>query len=656
MSTLYVFVIIVTFSTSCSGYVVSHSETDRSIASVILKEGQSAEISCMTKGTGDYFWRKGETLYNSTLVASFTLGEVSDDSQPYSVTENGTLHIKSVTLKDEGNYFCRLSSTENECYGEVKILVQASLFNFDLTIDRCDRQSSCLLYLDPSQSTSMTCTALNAPPLMTLKWFNGSKEITEGIVQNEILPQNGNSREITSTVAAVYGRPASLTCQAVDPKRSNDDVRFAHAQVEMTVPFIETLPSWIIVSVTSAGCFIVFGIFLLIKAMVNRKQRKKYTKLKKEDADSLTMKVKTNEETINAKHQELTEFKVSAVSKDSELNELKGKLRQTEEELKKSRKETIELQVSAVSKDSELDELKGKLRQTEEELKKSRKENIELQTKTAKDEAKITYAEESAKTKDQEIANRDQELTNLKTKLQQKDEEMKKEKNKNLELQTKIANNETKITAAKESAKTKDQEIKNKNQELIDLKSKVPDQIQEMSTLKGDVRSKAKAIADLEGKLKKKEAEVKEKNNENVELQKTISNALANDKLMTTVNKKIVEQKDSEIKEQRKQILECQAKLMQREKEIKKAKDANIVLQTNLQRKGIASQGKSDDILKLKGYLTEKDNELEKIRKELDNLKEESTQKDHKLQDLYKESRNAERGSHRRQGKNEKGN
>ncbi|PIK40223.1 hypothetical protein BSL78_22930, partial [Apostichopus japonicus] len=140
-----------------------------------------------------------------------------------------------------------------------------SLRTFSLAIDRCDRESRCVLYLDPTQSISLTCTASNAPPSMTLKWFNGSKEITEGIIKNEIIRQNDNSRELTSRVSSVYGHPASLTCQAVDPKRSNDDVRFAHAQVEMTVPMIETLPSWIIVSVTLAGCFIVFGIFLLIK-------------------------------------------------------------------------------------------------------------------------------------------------------------------------------------------------------------------------------------------------------------------------------------------------------------------------------------------------------------------------------------------------------
>ncbi|PIK34278.1 hypothetical protein BSL78_28895, partial [Apostichopus japonicus] len=300
-------------------YIVSHSVTDGSTASVLLKEGQSAAILCMTKGTGDFFWWKGETLYNSTLVASFTAGEVSDNSQPYSVTANGTLHIRSVTLKDEGNYFCRVSSTENECYGEVKILVQASLRNFDLAIDRCDGESSCLLYLDPSQFTSLTCTALNAPPLMALKWFNGSKEITDGIKQNEILPPNGNSREITSTIAAVYGHPASLTCQAVDPKRSNDDVRFAHAQVDMTVPVKGTLPSWIIVAVTLAGCFIFFGIAFLIKATVNRKQRKKYKNLSSQRYTSLQGE------------------------KDEVISQLKDKLKQQEEEIKKKkgRKYTI---------------------------------------------------------------------------------------------------------------------------------------------------------------------------------------------------------------------------------------------------------------------------------------------------------------------------
>ncbi|PIK39315.1 hypothetical protein BSL78_23821 [Apostichopus japonicus] len=332
-----------------SAYFVSHSEIDRSTTSVLLKEGQSAEISCMTRGTGDFFWRKGETLYNSILVASFTVGDVSDDSQPYSVTVNGTLHVKSVTLKDEGNYFCRVSSTESECYGEVKILVQASLRNFDLAIDRCDRESSCLLYLDPSQFTSLTCTALNASPLMTLKWFNGSKEIIEGIQQNEILTQNGTSRDITSTVVAVYGHPASLTCQAVDPKRSNDDVRFAHAQVEMKVPVHETLPSWIIVAVTLAGCFIVFVIFLLIKARANRKKAREIKERKEE-------------------------FSLLSVEKDREITELKGKLSQTEEELKKKREDAHQFEVNVHVKDTELRNICNELRELKEDLTKKERE------------------------------------------------------------------------------------------------------------------------------------------------------------------------------------------------------------------------------------------------------------------------------------------
>ncbi|XP_071841830.1 uncharacterized protein [Apostichopus japonicus] len=339
MGTLNVFVLIVTLSTHCAAYVVSHSETDRLIGSVLLKEEQSAEISCMTRGTGDYFWRKGETLYNSTLVASFTVGDVTDDSQPYSVTVNGTLHIKSVTLKDEGNYFCRVSSTESECYGEVKILVQASLRNFDLAIDRCDGENSCLLYLDPSQFTSLTCTAYNAPPLMTLKWFNGSKEITEGIQQNEILPQNGTSRDISSTVVAVYGHHASLTCQAVDPKRSNDDVRFAHAQVEMKGPVHETLPSWIIVAVTLAGCFIVFVIFLLIKARANRKKVKEIKERKAEEVQLLTGKLSQKETELNTKIEETHDIEIYLNKKEIELGNIRNELEKLKEDFAKKESE-----------------------------------------------------------------------------------------------------------------------------------------------------------------------------------------------------------------------------------------------------------------------------------------------------------------------------
>ncbi|XP_071842653.1 uncharacterized protein [Apostichopus japonicus] len=382
-----------------SAYLISDSEAGRTTASTIVKEGLPAEIFCMVEGTGYYFWRKGESLHKSTLVASFTGDNAYKDNEPYAVTVNGALFIRNVTLNDEGKYFCRVTSEENECHGEVKVFVQASLRNFVLAIDHCDIESSCLLYISPSQSISLTCTAYNAPPLMTLKWFNGSKEITEGIQQNVILPQNGNPRYITSTVAAVYGHPAFLTCQAVDPKRSNDDVRFVHAQVNMTVPAQETLPSWIIVAVTLAGCFIVFGIILRIKARANRKWRKKYKTKKgeyvglsadkeKKDGEISELKelAKTKDQEIANKDQELTKLKRDVQSKAKSLADLEKTVKQKDKEIDNQRNNFLDCQSKLKAKDSELEEISKVCANLKEDLvKKERELNRAKEQKSQED-------------------------------------------------------------------------------------------------------------------------------------------------------------------------------------------------------------------------------------------------------------------------------
>ncbi|XP_071842654.1 uncharacterized protein [Apostichopus japonicus] len=467
-----------------SADILSDSETGRT-ASTLVKEGLPAEIFCMVEGTGDYFWSKGESFHNSTLVASFTGGNGNKDNEPYVVTVHGTLFIRKVTLKDEGKYFCRFTSVENECHGEINVVVRASLSNFFLAIDRCDRESSCLLYLNPSQSISLTCTAHNAPPLMTLKWFNGSKEITEGIEDNEILPQNGNAREITSTVAAVYGHPASLTCQAVDPKRSNDDVRFAHAQVEMKVPVHET---WIIVSVTLAGCFIVFGIILLIKATVKRKQRKKYKKLKIEEFESLTTKVETKEGAINEKHQELTQFKLSAESKDREISVLKTKLKEMEEDIRKGRSENLELHkrvTNALADDKVKSTITGDtLRRKDEEIAKERNETFKLKELAQRKEQEIIALKDILRRKDEEIAKernetfklkelaqrKEQEIIALKDTLRRKDEETKGGRNETFKLKELAQRKEQEIIALKDTLRRKDEETKGGRNETFKLK------------------------------------------------------------------------------------------------------------------------------------------------------------------------------------------
>lgn len=98
------------------------------IASIVVKEGEKAEISCLAKGSHEaYFWWKGDSLHNSTDIASFIGGIDIDDSKHYTATANGTLIIKNVSLKDEGKYICRVASEKSDCYGEIFLYVQGKL-------------------------------------------------------------------------------------------------------------------------------------------------------------------------------------------------------------------------------------------------------------------------------------------------------------------------------------------------------------------------------------------------------------------------------------------------------------------------------------------------------------------------------------------------
>lgn len=93
--------------------------------SILLEEGGPAEIPCLIKGKHDaYIWMKGNSVENSTVIASIIDGTAGEDNWPFAVSENGTLLIEKVRLKDEGKYFCRASSVISECSGDVIVHVQ----------------------------------------------------------------------------------------------------------------------------------------------------------------------------------------------------------------------------------------------------------------------------------------------------------------------------------------------------------------------------------------------------------------------------------------------------------------------------------------------------------------------------------------------------
>ncbi|PIK45371.1 hypothetical protein BSL78_17792, partial [Apostichopus japonicus] len=204
------------------------------IASVLALEGDSAEIVCPTIEKYDsYFWRKGDSIEDSTAVASFVYGVPRAISENYAVTADGTLCIQNVTLKDEGNYFCRGVSLKTSCTTNIIVNVQASLPNFELSIDQCGNESSCLRYIDLSKPIALICRAKNASPSMMLKWFNGSREIESSLaVVNRYQKDAPSSTTIISTIKAVYRTPISLTCQAVDTKSRTDGGRLVNIRLE----------------------------------------------------------------------------------------------------------------------------------------------------------------------------------------------------------------------------------------------------------------------------------------------------------------------------------------------------------------------------------------------------------------------------------------
>ncbi|PIK51672.1 hypothetical protein BSL78_11434 [Apostichopus japonicus] len=225
MDTIWIVVIFISLYSSNSAHP--------SVPSIVVHEGQSAEISCLAKGNHDaYFWWKGEYLHNSTEIASFVRGTPSGPSGSYKATENGTLFIKKVSLNDEGKYICRVLSELSDCNGEILVYVKASIPDFALDIDLCDGDASCVIQITPSKSTMLTCQATDASPSMELKWFNGSSEITEGI-ESESPVMTGTSRVISATLNVAPECTGSLICQAVDTKTKDVSGKFAHVQLQL---------------------------------------------------------------------------------------------------------------------------------------------------------------------------------------------------------------------------------------------------------------------------------------------------------------------------------------------------------------------------------------------------------------------------------------
>lgn len=95
---------------------------------VVVNSGDSADILCTTQGDGyAYFWRKGPSFNDSIYIASIVRGLHDSMSERFSVSSEGILTISNITSEDEGIYFCRLVSDDNDCHGHVDVYVNGKL-------------------------------------------------------------------------------------------------------------------------------------------------------------------------------------------------------------------------------------------------------------------------------------------------------------------------------------------------------------------------------------------------------------------------------------------------------------------------------------------------------------------------------------------------
>lgn len=103
-------------------------------------------------------------------------------------------------------------------------------------IEQCNPQSSCTLYQEPFTRTFLTCTALLVSPEMSLKWYNGTTEMTDNVKVTSG-KTTLNKTFISSKVTIKHDIASFLTCQAAGVRL---DKTFAHVQLETkpgTIPF-----------------------------------------------------------------------------------------------------------------------------------------------------------------------------------------------------------------------------------------------------------------------------------------------------------------------------------------------------------------------------------------------------------------------------------
>lgn len=198
-----------------------------------FRKGETAYLPCIPQGDADaYFWKKGDTFDSSEDIASILHGIPDDSSNgqkgKYSLFENGTLAISSVTSEDEGRYFCRIVSVTNECYASLSVDLIVELEASFLTIEECSPRQSCTIFSEIDSKFNLTCTAYSVPPFTTLRWFNGTMEISASV---PVLQEENKDLtfKLSKSIHVTYGTPSSLSCKATDIQENE---KIVHVQLE----------------------------------------------------------------------------------------------------------------------------------------------------------------------------------------------------------------------------------------------------------------------------------------------------------------------------------------------------------------------------------------------------------------------------------------
>ncbi|XP_071842831.1 uncharacterized protein [Apostichopus japonicus] len=467
--------------------VPTHSwdESDLSTASVVVKEGESAEISCMLKESNvAYFWLKGGSLENSTVVASFISGiTINDPDDPFTVTENGTLIIKKVSRNDEGNYICRVSSEEISCHGDVFVFVQAVLQDFQLTIEYCEPENSCVISTESTKPTSLTCKATNASPSMKLKWFNGSREIKDNIEENSLT--KGTSIEISSTIKDVYKAPSTLTCQAVDFKTSNDDGMFAHVQFRTSVAAADISPGWIVTAILFIiGFVILFLIVIFITVWPKLRNGNDVKTQNSEERESL-LRAKQDLIGKNAALEEASQNKDDQIKmKNEEITKLKETLIKADakEEIihvtaeAKMKEDTREIQL----RDQSIASIKAKVQKQDEELR-------------VKDQT-IASMKTTEQVNEKELNKCKQDMADLNAKVQKQDKEL-QVKDQTIASMKDLEKKSLEINTQHKQAMEKEQHIKDTVKALENRENKLKNSYRELE--KSERAFRAKKMGEL---------------------------------------------------------------------------------------------------------------------------------------------------------------